>query len=61
MEISEKEDKFTQPPLEMKKKYIFMHGLNAVYICSYIYTNCRGRDHMVVRFTTTYAISTYRH
>jgi len=55
MEISEKDDKFTQPPMEMNFFFLFMHGLNAVYICSYIYTDCHGGDHMVVRFTTTYA------
>ena len=25
------------------------------------YRDCRGRDHIVVRFTTIYAISTYHH
>ena len=62
MEISEKDDKFTQPPLEMKKKiFIYAWFKCSVYMQLYIYTDCRGGDHMVVRFTTTYAISTYHH
>ena len=31
------------------------------YILFYFFRGCRDRDHMVIGFTTTYAINAYRH
>ena len=38
----------TMPHTDLAKMYYFVRG-------------CRGRDRMIVGFTTTYAISAYRH
>jgi hypothetical protein len=38
-----------------------LDNLSFVFVCLIICWVCRGRDHMVVGFTTTYAIGAYYH
>jgi len=32
-----------------------------MYVTSFFPGGCRGHDHMVIRFTTIYALSAYHH